>query len=62
LASTMIKKVISDSLKQNEKRAQIRDIVVNNNPDADSYSLTIYFTILNNTNILNTTVLLRRIR
>lgn len=62
LTSTIAIQTVKDTLQASEPRASILQILVNNNPDQNYYIITIYFTVLNNPNILSTNVLIQRVR
>jgi phage baseplate assembly protein W len=53
---------IKNALLYNEKRANILQVVVNDNPDGNSFTVTIFFTVINNPQIQNTNVVLIRVR
>ncbi len=62
LTSTIAIQTVKDTLQASEPRASILQILVNNKPDQNYYIITIYFTVLNNPNILSTNVLIQRVR
>ncbi len=62
LSSTIAIQTIKDTLAASEPRATILQVTVQNNPDQNYMIITIYFTVINNTNILSTQVVVNRIR
>jgi len=62
LTSNYIQREISDVIRNYEPRAQLDSVVVAVNPDYNSYSVTITFYVVNQTQLVTVNLLLDRLR
>jgi len=53
---------ITSTIKQNEKRVILLNVIVNPNPDNYSFDVNIIFSLINNPDTINLNLILRRVR
>jgi phage baseplate assembly protein W len=53
---------ITSTIKQNEKRVILLNVIVNPNPDTYSFDVNIIFSLINNPDTINLNLILRRVR